>query len=149
MGFASTYIEQRILFPPFINEAPDNNTGIITVVPSYGEDNIIRLLNSLATATGPDCGVEVIVVINAPENASPESLEKNRNTLNDIESWKQQKPNCWFRLFSIDVKPGAIPRHQTTIRGLSGSYQSIPQALCQSRPCPFSDRKWDTFVWLR
>ena len=109
MGYASTYIEKRILFPPFINEATDRNTGIITVVPSYGEDDINRLLNSLVSADIPDCGVEVIVVVNAPGNASFESLEKNRQTLKDIESWKLQKTNCWFRLFSVDVKPGAVP----------------------------------------
>jgi hypothetical protein len=108
MGFASTYIENRTLFPKFINEAPDSNTGIIVIVPSYGETDIVRLLNSLVSATRPECKVEVIVVINAPGNASSESLQKNIKTLEDIESWNQQDQNCWFRLFSLDIKPGAI-----------------------------------------
>ena len=108
MSFASAYIEKRCLFPQFINEVPYENTGIVTVVPSYGEPDIIKLLNSLLSATRPECEVEVIVVVNAPSNASSESLERNRKTIADIESWKRQKNNCWFRLFSLDIKPGAI-----------------------------------------
>ncbi|HUX94334.1 MAG TPA: glycosyltransferase family A protein [Bacteroidales bacterium] len=109
MSFASTYIEQRILFPRFINEAPHDKTGIITVIPSYGEDNIVRLLESLASAASPSCKVEVMVVVNAPGDASSEALEKNRITLKDIESWNLQENSCWFRLFSLEIKPGAIP----------------------------------------
>lgn len=109
MSFASNYIEKRILFPQFICEAPDNRTEIIVVIPSYGEADIVRLLNSLVSASSPECKVEVLVVVNSPANASSDSLNKNRKTLEDIESWKQQAKNCWFRLFSLDIKPGAIP----------------------------------------
>ncbi len=109
MSFASTYIDQRILFPRFINEAPHDNTGIITVIPSYGEENIARLLESLASAAEPSCMVEVIVVVNAPGDASKEALEKNRITLEDIKSWNLQKKECWFRLFALETEPGAIP----------------------------------------
>lgn len=109
MSFASAYIEKRCLFPQFINEVPGGSTGIITVIPSYGEPDITCLLNSLVTAASPECGVEVIVVVNAPLNASSESLERNRKTIADIESWKRQKSNCWFGLFSLDIEPGAIP----------------------------------------
>jgi len=109
MGFASTYIEKRTLFPQFINEAPQGNTGIVVIIPSYAEPDIVRLLNSLTSATRPECEVEVIVVVNAPENASPESIGRNRKTLADIENWKRQEINCWFRLFSLDIEPGAVP----------------------------------------
>lgn len=109
MSFASAYIEKRCLFPRFINEVPSGNTGIITVVPSYGEPDITNLLNSLVSAVRPECEVEVIVVVNAPLNATSESLENNRKTVEDIESWKRQTGNCWFRLFSLNIEPGAIP----------------------------------------
>jgi hypothetical protein len=35
MGFASAYLLERSLFPEFIKEAPDENTGIIVVVPAF------------------------------------------------------------------------------------------------------------------
>ncbi len=70
MGFASAYLSERSLYPELIKEAPDENTGIIVVVPAYDEPGIGRLLDSLAQCTPPECKVEVIVVVNAPSNAS-------------------------------------------------------------------------------
>ena len=43
MGFASAYLEERALFPEIINEAPDKQTGIIVVVPSYDEPGICQV----------------------------------------------------------------------------------------------------------
>jgi hypothetical protein len=102
MGFASVYLGERTLFPRLIKEAPDRNTGIIVVVPAYNETGIINLLDSLSGCREPQCKTEVIIVINAPENATPESLENNRLTFNYIESWKKEN-NCFFRLFPVIV----------------------------------------------
>ena len=108
MSFASAYIEKNILFPQFIDEKPDANTGIIVVIPSYGESDINKVIDSLTEAEEPECKVEVIVVVNAPQGASSCSLEQNRKTLSDIKNRKQNDKNIWFRLFSLDVKSGAI-----------------------------------------
>lgn len=104
MGFASAYLDERVLFPQWIEEAPDKDTGIITVVPAYNEPGTISLLNSLAGCTEPKCRVEVIIVINAPPGASPEEIRINRKTLKDIESWKKANKNCFFRLFAFIVE---------------------------------------------
>jgi hypothetical protein len=37
----------------------------------------------------PECKVEVIIVINAPENATAGSIANNKKTLINIESWKK------------------------------------------------------------
>ena len=47
MGFASSWLKERALFPELIKEAPSANTGIIVVVPSYDEPEITDLLDSL------------------------------------------------------------------------------------------------------
>ena len=52
------------------------NTGIIVVVPAYNEPEYDKLLDSLASCYEPDCKVEVIIVVNAPADASPESPGK-------------------------------------------------------------------------
>jgi len=101
MGFASTYLEERALFPEIVKEAPDKQTGIIVVVPAYNEPEITRLLDSLALCTEPDCKTEVIIVVNAPASADEESLENNNKTLRNIESWKRQNRRCFFRLFGF------------------------------------------------
>ena len=101
MGFASTWLEERALFPEIIQEAPDKQTGIIVVVPSYNEPGIGKLLDSLALCNEPDCKVEVIIVVNAPCDASEESIDNNKLTILNIESWKKENRNCFFRLFAF------------------------------------------------
>ena len=101
MGFASAYLEKRALFPEIIKEAPDEKTGIIVVVPAYNEPGISKLLDSLLLCSEPECKVEVIIVINAPEEAVEESIENNKTTLKNIESWKREKSSCFFRVFAF------------------------------------------------
>ncbi len=108
MGFASTYLKERTLFPEIIKEAPDRDTGIIIVVPAYDEPGITELLDSLVQCYVPVCKVEVIVVINAPENATPGSLQNNKKTLIDIEGWKKNNSNCFFRLFPFIITPSSV-----------------------------------------
>jgi hypothetical protein len=105
MGFASTYLEERALFPEKIKEAPDNQTGIIVVVPAYNEPGISKLLDSLALCSEPECKVEVLIVVNAPTDAAAESVENNYKTIINIESWKKENRNCFFRLFAFMIEP--------------------------------------------
>jgi glycosyltransferase involved in cell wall biosynthesis len=100
MGFASTYLESRALFGEIINEAPDDKTGIIIVIPAYNEPGITRLLDSLARCHEPQCKVEVLIIINAPAGASEESIENNRRTVANIKSWELRNKNCFFRLYT-------------------------------------------------
>lgn len=103
MGFASAYLEGKALFPQKIVEAPDRETGIIVVVPAYNEPEIVRLLDSLSNCIVPDCKVEVIIVINAPDDATIDCLENNIKSITKLESWKRTNKNCFFRLFIINV----------------------------------------------
>jgi hypothetical protein len=103
MGFASGYLEKRTLFPELIKEAPSATTSIIVVVPSFDEPEITYLLDSLALCAEPACGVEVIIVVNAPANASRESLRNNQESIIKIESWKKEHTGCFFNTYVIDV----------------------------------------------
>lgn len=104
MGFASTYLKERALFPQKINEAPDRTTGIIVVVPAYNEPGITKLLDSLANCTEPECKVEVIIVINAPDDATGENIENNKKSIINTESWKKINSNIFFRLFVFEAE---------------------------------------------
>jgi hypothetical protein len=105
MGFASGYLEEQALFPELINEVPDKQTGIIVVIPAFDEPEIGKLLDSLALCSEPECGVEVIVVVNAPPDATEKSLKNNTLTIDNIESWKKVNSDCFFRLFAFTVDP--------------------------------------------
>ncbi|MFZ0280199.1 MAG: glycosyltransferase family A protein [Bacteroidales bacterium] len=107
MGFASAWLEESAIFPRFIEEAPQNGTGIIIVVPSYNEPGITRLIDSLSLCDEPDCKVEVIIVINAPADADAVCRENNRKTGINLEIWRKTH-SVYFRLYIIDVTGCAV-----------------------------------------
>ncbi len=107
MGFASGYLDKGALFPALISELPDEKTGIIIVVPAYDEPGITTLLDSLSNCEKPRCTVEVLIIINAPQDAPRSAIENNRITVKNIESWKKQNNTCFFRLYYIPVEPVA------------------------------------------
>ena len=73
------------------------------MIPAYNEPDICTLFDSLIQCDKPDCSVEVIVVVNAPANASDDDLEKNNITIKNIESWKKQNSDSFFRLFFLNA----------------------------------------------
>ena len=53
MGFAEKWLAEKSLFPKLFEEIPDDDTGIIAVVPAYNEPAIPVLLDSLASCHPP------------------------------------------------------------------------------------------------
>ena len=96
MGFASAYLKERALFPLLITEPPAENTGIIVVIPAYDEPQITDLLDSLVLCEKPSCGIEVIIIVNAPAGVSSESILHNSLTISNSENWKKNHPECLF-----------------------------------------------------
>jgi hypothetical protein len=125
MGFASAYLEERALFPQKIIEAVDQETGIIVVVPAYNETGINELLDSLLKCSEPECKIEVIIVINAPDEATSESLENNVKTFNNIESWKKENNNSFFRLFVLVIEHPSISRWGVGLARKTGMDEAI------------------------
>ena len=101
MGFASSYLEKRAIFPESIHELPDANTGIIVVIPAFNEHDITRVIESLSRCTQPECSVELIIVINAPADSPAECIDTNRKAVSDISEWKGINKNCFFRIYVI------------------------------------------------
>jgi len=134
MGFASVYLEERTLFPQQILEAPDWKTGIILVVPAYNEPDITKLLDSLAICTEPQCGVEVIIVINAPDGASSESIENNRKTLINIESWKKTNKSSFFRLFAFNIEHNPVSGWGVGLARKTGMDEAIRRFSSINKP---------------
>jgi glycosyltransferase involved in cell wall biosynthesis len=134
MGFASAYLEQRALFPEIIKEAVDDSTGIIVVVPAYNEPGITRLLDSLTKCVEPGCRTEVIIVINAPDDATDEILENNRITLKNIESWKNENTDCFFRLFAFIIEHPTIKGWGVGLARKTGMDEAIRRFNSIDRP---------------
>ena len=107
MGFATSWLDKRALFPEFINEPPDNKTGIIVVIPAYNEPDIAELLGSLVKCDEPGCKVEVIIIVNAPAYAGPEISLNNTICIRNIESLKRENKS-FFRLYYFDAGQPSI-----------------------------------------
>ncbi|HOW08379.1 MAG TPA: glycosyltransferase family A protein [Bacteroidales bacterium] len=105
MGFASSWLGERTLFPRLIDEAPDADAGIIVVIPAFNEPEITALLDSLLKCSMPGCGVELIIIVNAPEDAGKEARDNNQKCLKNIEEWKRENSECSFRIHPVDVTP--------------------------------------------
>lgn len=134
MGFASAYLENRALFPELIKEAPPENTGIFVVVPSYNEPDITDLLDSLVLCEEPPCGVEVIIIVNAPAGANAESLINNRKSVLKTEAWKQKHPECFFNLFVIDATSEKPDRWSVGLARKTGMDEAVRRFNLLNRP---------------
>lgn len=109
MGFASAWLADNAIFPRLIEADPFAGTGIIVVIPAYGEGDISSTIKSLSECKVPPCRCEVIVVVNAPQNADKKSIEANRQTVLELKAWSSSE-DCFFRLFHIDLGVSDIPR---------------------------------------
>jgi hypothetical protein len=78
------------------------------VVPAFDEPYTSELLFSLSRCKPPSCKAEVIIVINANRKASPQSLANNLITVSEIESWRKNNPDCFFRLYTINLGQPSI-----------------------------------------
>ncbi|GAB3003847.1 hypothetical protein GCM10027284_21990 [Cyclobacterium sediminis] len=83
---------------PYFDESPAEELSLIVVIPSYKEPDISCTLASLCQCIAPKGKVELIIVINAPENAPPEVLEMNRQTIRQIRSLEKQLAENRIRL---------------------------------------------------
>jgi hypothetical protein len=133
MGFASAYLDEKAVFQEFIKEAPQKNTGLIVVVPSYDEPDIVKLIDSLALCDKPNCDTEVIVVVNAPADASIKSLENNKLTVKSLETWRNNH-TCFFKLFILEIDPGQIKDWGVGLARKTGMDEAVRRFNSVNRP---------------
>lgn len=134
MAFASAYLNERTIFPRLIDEAPDRNTGIITIVPSYNEPGITRLLDSFYMCMEPPCSVEIIIVVNAPGNAGPDEIEVNRKTLEQAKEWITRHSDAFFRLYPLTANSEGIKKWGVGLARKTGMDEAVRRFDAIDRP---------------
>jgi glycosyltransferase involved in cell wall biosynthesis len=93
-----TYISRFSTFPRSIQQAPHPKTSLIICVPSINETNLLGTLESLAGCEEPKGMVEVIICINAPEDASLEVLSQNHTTYLQVTGWAENNAPGFLNL---------------------------------------------------
>jgi hypothetical protein len=83
------YLSRYAYQGPLIETAPNPDLEIIIVIPCYDEPDIFQTLNSLVACTQPNCSIEVIVVINHPENSQGEVKTRSNETHQQILAWSR------------------------------------------------------------
>ncbi|MEN8118366.1 MAG: glycosyltransferase family 2 protein [Bacteroidota bacterium] len=104
--FGEKYLQKNNNIP-LIHQLPENDLGIIVVIPCLREPDILKTLESVGRCDLPKVKVEVIVLINHSETASAETKAYNLKTKTEIEAWISNNPKQGIRFFtagSIELK---------------------------------------------
>ena len=110
MNYIENYLYKRALFPQIIQEKVNSKTGIIVVIPSYNEPQLVDSLKALYQCKVPNGMVEVIVVINSSEATDEAVLQQNLISKNEAEEWIASNPKSWIK-FHIIHKPDFPKKH--------------------------------------
>ncbi len=98
-----TYFSKQKGFFPQIKCSSHNSFGITVVIPSYNELHLGNSLSSLSKCSRPECAVEVIVVINYPEQSPDEVLQNGYQCVELVKDFDLQLSNLKFRFFAIEA----------------------------------------------
>jgi glycosyltransferase involved in cell wall biosynthesis len=128
------YFERFGFCPQQIAEPPHPNLGMVVVLPCYNEPNLLAALESLWRCDRPEMAVEVIVVINSGEGASPEVKEQNLRTLKEASSWSREDCDRYSRVHLLHFPD--LPRKHAGV-GLARKI-GMDEAL----------RRFDAVNWL-
>ena len=101
MNRMADYLNKQPDLYSHIGPKPRKDTGFIVVVPCYDEPDILSCLNSLKQCKSPDKSVEVIVVINASEDAPDNILEINAKSFAEVETWARKNYHSSFSTHCI------------------------------------------------
>ena len=84
--------------------APDPGLGLVVVVPALGESDVITTLDTVAAASRPDCAVELLLVVNAPDDASAEMQRLSTQCLHDATAWASRRHDNQLRCHVLDYR---------------------------------------------
>ena len=104
---AAAYLRKHTRDPPRIQQRPHARLGLAVAIPCRDEPDLLTTLADLWACRRPDCAVEVIVVINAAEDAPPAVHAQNRRTLRQAADWLADKadPRLRFHLLHFPALP--------------------------------------------
>ena len=101
------YLNKYAVREALIKESINSLLGLVVVIPCSNEAQLIQSLLSLYNCDSPNCEVEVIIVINASENAENSVLDQNKTTFVEASNWifNNQKEGLKFYLINENILP--------------------------------------------
>lgn len=95
------YLQKRALFPPFIQDSPHPDLGIVVVIPCHDEPDLVSSLQALKDCEMPNCAVEVIAMINAGEQAPDATKQQNELTQQQAQAWIAKNNTERFKTYTL------------------------------------------------
>jgi hypothetical protein len=102
MGFADSYLQKQKGFNPVFTDIPSEKLRFAVVIPAYCEPGITGALESLWNCNRPQGHIEVILVVNAPEDAAPAVKAANLDTLSNAAGWIAEHNDPAIRFLLMD-----------------------------------------------
>lgn len=101
------YLSRYATVPEHTLPAPSIDLKLSIVIPAFKEKKLIRSLQSLHQCNKPACDVEVLVIINQPEDATDEIKQLNLDTFSRACDWadKQSCKEFSFHILQVDDLP--------------------------------------------
>ena len=102
MGFADLYLSKQKGFRPYFTETPSGQLRFIVVIPAYHEPDLILSLESLLNCKKPEGHVEVMAILNMPENDDREKVKHIRHAAEVTAAWIRKHSIPDFRYLLMD-----------------------------------------------
>ncbi|MEO6882462.1 MAG: glycosyltransferase [Bacteroidia bacterium] len=77
--------------------------GIVVVIPCFNESLLLNTLDALLNCTRSDCSTEIIVVLNASENADEKIIFQNNETKKYFLEWKKKHLDYKLKFYLIEA----------------------------------------------
>ena len=101
---SSIYLERYAYPQSLTNDTPHPNLKISVVIPCFHETGLLQSLESLKECEKPLCAVEIIVIINEPENCGESVSKRNEQTYEQAVEWatSNSRPDFKFLIFYLN-----------------------------------------------
>lgn len=100
---ATRYFSKQADFHKIDLTMPEEDLGIVVVIPCYNEPHLALTLESLSSCSDPGCGVLVLVVVNYPVDSSSEIRSQCAENLAEVASAQQNLGSNWLAFQGIEL----------------------------------------------
>jgi glycosyltransferase involved in cell wall biosynthesis len=101
--FETPYLQKHQYLPQYINEPPNPDLGMVVVIPAYNEPDLTTSLEALKNCNKPVSTVEVIVVINTPEDAGEEVIQQAKESIAFAKAWMAEHSDGHLKFYRIEA----------------------------------------------
>ena len=103
MGFANAYLRKHANPDKLISKEPSENLRYVVIIPAYKESGLIQSLDSFLLCELPEYDIEIISLINWPENASTIIKEENHSIFSESVKWAEQNSRKGMRFHCLEL----------------------------------------------